>query len=527
MKRAISRWTRGMATALLACLPAAGQGAGLLPNGDFEAGFLIGWIASEERDGIADLVTAGTCFSTDDTTRITLFDNHAAILRSGPSGRRSSVGILTSEPFAAGDGVVFAALTGTREGKRIDHPVTFEVRILDADGGILASHDFQTSVVRLSAACPGEPRDGRFYVHYVDTRPFLGDFIRIQFRQNTNTGGYQPFTLIDQVIRFDRGEAPLFASKPLAVAGTSETRRGALRLDASASLDPDEGPLALTYRWQIDGEEQYRDGEYPCVADLADGEYRATVYANDGFHAVSDTLHFVVEGNGDGLGTVASSDAQEDGTEGDGNNGDGNDSDSGTGPRVTIAGCDNRVVAVGATGDAAGGDSAGSPVDGGGDDGTGSGGSDGDDGNTAPTVDLDDDDSTDGGNNFRATVTAIDTGVAVADGDLLVDDADGDSIERAVIILENPSPQGIIDVVDTLSVDEGALPAAITVDSIDADSIVLTGSASFVAYQTALAAIRFSTSSLEDKTERVIRITVNDGSSSSSPAFATLAIGDG
>jgi hypothetical protein len=300
--------------------------AGLLPNGDFESGSLIGWTATHIGDGIVDVVTAGDCFSAEDTTHVTLFGNHSALLRSGPSGSSRSVGILTSDPFPAGDGVVFATLTGTRDGGRVVRPVDFRVRILDAAGKTLVMEQFSTSVVRLKEGCPSEARDGRFYVHYFDTRAFHDQDIRIQFRQNTRSSGLQPFTLIDQVLLFERGEGPLFTSKPVAVAALSSTRRGILRLDASHSFDPDEGPLAMTYSWRIQGEHRIRVGEYPCIGDLADGTYEAILYVNDGFHALSDTLRFEVTGSR--VGTANST--------------DGGDTPT---PRVEVPGCDEEVMA--------------------------------------------------------------------------------------------------------------------------------------------------------------------------------------
>ncbi len=506
LKRRIAR-----ACALAGLVAGPATAAGLLPNGDFEAGSLIGWEAQGSRDGQVDVVTAGECFSAEDTTRISLFGRHAALLRSGESGRRSSVGILTSDPFVAGDGIVFASLTGTRDGKRVVRPVAFEVRILTEDGAVLTAQPFQTSVVRLREGCPGEPRDGRFYVHYFDTRRFLDQSIRIQFRQNTNTGGIQPFTLIDQVIRFERGEAPLFTSRPQAVAGLSRTRRDVLRLDGSSSFDPDGGPLPLDYRWQIDGEEQVRVGEYPCVADLADGDYTATLFVNDGFHAVSDSLRFSVSGN------QPLSVPTTDGNDGDGAGGDGDEADNDDGdsdddgstdaiPTVNYAGCDEETT-DGSRIDAG--------TDGGGDDGDGDDGNGGGDVvNQPPSLDLDADDSTVSGSNFTIAVAEASAGVPINDTDLSITDEEGDNILRATIILEDPQPG------DALVVDDGLRPAEIDV-SADDDSVSFFGISTAERYRLAINSVTLDLAA--GTASRTISVSVEDAGGQGN-AFATVTI---
>lgn len=493
----------------LAAMPAIAPAASLLPNGDFESGSLLGWFGAGIDGGIADIATAGTCFSGEDTTRLTMFGGHAALIRSGPGGGRGSIGALTSDPFVAGDGIVFAALTGTRDGERVVAPVHFEVRILNADGAPLTAQRFNTAVVRLADGCPGEARDGRFYVHYFDTRAFRDQQIRIQFRQGTNTGGFEPFTLIDQVIVFGRGEGPLFTSKPEAVAALSSTRRGVPRLDASHSFDPDGGPAPLTFSWQIDGENLIRLGEKPCLADLADGTYEATLFVNDGFHAVSDRLRFEITGQSIG---------------GDGQ-GDNDDSGDGNGeteavPRVEYDGCGEDTLATEFSIDQ------GTPAGGGGDNddsgGAGSGGdpaagmSGGGVDNSAPTVDLDADDSSVSGNNFQATYVIGGDPVAIADTDVAVGDADGDEIASATITLQYGADG------DSLDIDPSLLPAGIAA-AVSPTSINLSGVAAPEAYAAAIGAITFETSDPGDGS-RFITVTVNDGIDDSGFAFASIIV---
>ncbi len=494
---------------IVACGLSSAQAVDLLPNGDFEAASLIGWHASESRDGITDLVREGNCYAPEDTTHITLSGDYSAVLRSGPSGRRSSVGILTSDPFFAGDGIIFTALTGTRDGRRVKFPVQFEVRILNGDNETLTAQTFSTSVARLKQGCPSEPRDGTFYVHYIDTRKFLDQNISIQFRQNTNTSGIQPFTLIDQVIKFEKGEAPVFTGRPEPRAAISKTLRGDLRLDASHSFDPDEGPLALTYRWQIDGETKVRVGEYPCVNDLSDGEYVATLFANDGFAAVSDSIKFLVTGN-----PVA---APADDGEGD----TGND-DNDKVIQVTTEGCDGDQIDTETSVDDG---TAASPPDSGEED-SGEEDSDMDDSeedeeeNTPPTLDLDEDNSSlVWGNNY--SVEYSDPAVPIGDTDITIADEDGDNIESAIITLQNR----VVADGDMLIVDDIAVPSGITYDinvSPLSVTVSFSGSSSASSYQDAIGAVSFSNTTFNDSTSRSITVVVSDEFADSDTAFSSI-----
>ncbi|MFT5113582.1 MAG: hypothetical protein ACI8P9_002913 [Parasphingorhabdus sp.] len=465
--------------------------ADLIPNGDFETGSLIGWSAGERKDGISDLVTAGQCFSDEDTTHLTLIGNHAAILRSGPSKKRSSVGILTSDPFTAGDAIVFLSLTGVLDGVRVHPAVDFEVRLLNNLGEDLTMHKFNTSVVRLHKGCPSEPRDGTFYAHYIDTRKFLDQEIKIQFRQNTATGRSRPFTLIDEVIKFDKGEGQIFTSKPAAVAALSETRSGVARLDASHSFDPDSGPVPLTFSWQIDGEAQIRKGQFPCLADLSDGEYNATLFANDGFHVNSDFLKFQITNNPE-----ATTDGETTDTE------TANDSEANL---IVLEhnGCSIETVETETSVD----------------DGTlptdGTASTDGS--NSAPTLDLDNDDSTTGGNNFSTTFDiSVGTEVSVVDSDISIADANADNMESATVLLNSNNNE------DTLLVDEGSVPVGITVAA-SATTVSFSGSATTDDYETALQTVSFDSDSASEIT-RSISISVNDGTSDSNTAFSSIIV---
>jgi Ca2+-binding RTX toxin-like protein len=105
-----------------------------------------------------------------------------------------------------------------------------------------------------------------------------------------------------------------------------------------------------------------------------------------------------------------------------------------------------------------------------------------------------------------------------------VSDADaGDDIESATITITDSSPGDLLTV-------NLPLPAGISVDpSSTATTIILIGSASAAAYATALGQIGYSSSS-DDPTvgganpDRLITVTVNDGTDNSAPATMTMTV---
>jgi hypothetical protein len=276
-----------------ALVPAAAPAAQLLFNGDFEAGVFQGWTAGGENGGVATVAAEASCFSASDSTGLTLNGSFAALLRSNGPADRNSVGTLTSEPFAAGSGISFALLSESIDWIPTSKPVALEVRLLDGAGQLLVSHTLAgMSVVRLKAGCPSEPRNAVFSGHYIDTGAYLGQEVRLQFRQHTNVSGYGFFTLVDDVARYDAGEVALVANRPIAVAGTSPTTGGNVQLDGSGSIHP--LGLDMTYRWYIDGETVPVTGQKVSLRDYEPGAYRAVLYVDDGTHVAGDTLMFVV-----------------------------------------------------------------------------------------------------------------------------------------------------------------------------------------------------------------------------------------
>ena len=133
----------------------------------------------------------------------------------------------------------------------------------------------------------------------------------------------------------------------------------------------------------------------------------------------------------------------------------------------------------------------------------------------APRLDLDTNDSTAPGTGYAATFTENAAPVAIADLDVSVTDVDS-SIAGATVTLTNPQAGDVLSV--------GTLPAGITA-SVAGSVVTLGGVASPEAYDAALQAITFAnTSDAPDTTPRVISVVVNDGTSNSGVANATLAV---
>ena len=106
----------------------------------------------------------------------------------------------------------------------------------------------------------------------------------------------------------------------------------------------------------------------------------------------------------------------------------------------------------------------------------------------APLLDLDPNNSTSGGDDYRAEVTTDSSPVSISDTDSDIDDFDGGFITFAQINIKNQFPG------DVLSVN-GTLPFGIFASPFDPFTGILElfGYASHSAYQTAIEQIRFST----------------------------------
>ncbi|MBF0145809.1 MAG: DUF4347 domain-containing protein [Magnetococcales bacterium] len=142
-------------------------------------------------------------------------------------------------------------------------------------------------------------------------------------------------------------------------------------------------------------------------------------------------------------------------------------------------------------------------------------------GSWVPNLDLDASNTAD--NHFSATFTEGGSALNITDTDVSITDPDSATIASVTLILTN-RPDGTAE---TLSVN-GALPGGITVtDTYDnADGqMILSGVTTLANYQTALTQIQYNnTSQNPDTTNRVITLSVNDGTNSSSTAQSTLTL---
>lgn len=136
--------------------------------------------------------------------------------------------------------------------------------------------------------------------------------------------------------------------------------------------------------------------------------------------------------------------------------------------------------------------------------------------NDAPTLDLD---ASAAGTGYATSYTENGAGVAIVNTGVLVSDIDSANMASATVVITNAQAG------DALSVS-GTLPAGITASYNPATfTLTLSGSASKVAYQTALGQIRYASSSDDPgTTARSISVTVSDGALASNTAIATVAV---
>src|SRR5690606_6563385 len=120
------------------------------------------------------------------------------------------------------------------------------------------------------------------------------------------------------------------------------------------------------------------------------------------------------------------------------------------------------------------------------------------------------------GTGFTTTYTENGAAKPIADVDISITDQDSANIQGATITLTNPQVG-----------DYGnfaGMPAGITANIVGT-SIILSGSASLAAYQTAIRSLSFySTSENPDTTPRVVTVVVTDGVNSSNAATATINV---
>src|SRR6266511_1138748 len=140
--------------------------------------------------------------------------------------------------------------------------------------------------------------------------------------------------------------------------------------------------------------------------------------------------------------------------------------------------------------------------------------------NSAPTLDLDGNNSTLPGTSYHTTFTENGTPVAIADTDTLIGDPDiGSTIASATITLTNPQ---IGDLLTAILPLPGGIASAY--DPVTG-TLTLSNVASFANYETALEAIRFSAAGDNPVAgHRIIQVVVNDGIHDSQPATSLVTV---
>ncbi len=484
---------------------------GLIFDGDFESGTFQGWTPGGENGGFVTIAAKSGCYSFNDTTGITFnrdpTSNYAALLRSGSSGSTGSIAILRSDAFEAGSGITFSALSETIGG--VPNPSTLTIRILDSSDTELVSIDLDTALINLSEGCPSAKRDAAFSGHFVDTHQLSGP-IKVEFRQHTNREGLGLFTLIDNVSSLAINQLLPFTSRPVAVAGTSVTTSGTLYLDPTRSFDPDNKPSELDYSWFVDDTDNFLELDLPCINlnddnTLSAGNHIATLYVNDGMHAVADTLNFVVPESDSDSETDTETDTETDSESDSGSSGSG--SPTLTDPRNE---CDVDVTekAPGEEDD---------EEDGGGEPG---------DGVILPIIlnlDLDADNS-DSNNNAIGFVTG--NSAALLTDNVEITDAANDLVRSVSLSIISGKQSE-----DKLSLKDGFTSTVIDVDSAETTDggLVLqllsesSSDADISFFEAAIEATQFETTS-SSETNRVVLVTLIDSNGSADTASVFISV---
>lgn len=121
---------------------------------------------------------------------------------------------------------------------------------------------------------------------------------------------------------------------------------------------------------------------------------------------------------------------------------------------------------------------------------------------------------------FTTSYTEGGPAISIAAAGPTITDADDTMMESATITITNAQAGDLLTA--------GALPAGIAVDgSSTATNILLTGTASLADYQAAIQAITYSSTAADpSNVDRLIQVTVNDGTSNSNTATTTVKVYD-
>ena len=139
----------------------------------------------------------------------------------------------------------------------------------------------------------------------------------------------------------------------------------------------------------------------------------------------------------------------------------------------------------------------------------------------APTLDLDGDDSTDTGSDYRAAWT--DNGpVRISDTDFVLDDVDDSHLDSLAVTLTNLLDSGS----EILAADTTGTSIVASYDGVSG-VLTLTGSDTIANYRQVLATVTYDNGeATPNTTDRVIEVVANDGALDSLVATTTLTISD-
>jgi hypothetical protein len=281
---------------LLLCFSITASAYALLFDGGFESGTLQGWVPG--KNGTAIVVRSGSCFSDQDTQKLSIRGQYAGLLRSPNYASDGNTASLTSKHFTAGNGISFLALSQNKPASTA--PFTLNISILDQQGKLLETRSLATAQSSLSPGCPSSGSDMRFSGHFISTLAYQGKTIKLQFSQHPGTAAHGGFTLIDSVTVFLAGEAPIDSKQPLAAASVEFDAETQNRyLVAALPAHDIEQTREWEYSWYIQGESKVREYYKPCINKLVPGNYFVTLYVRNATTLTSDSLYFYIGETGD------------------------------------------------------------------------------------------------------------------------------------------------------------------------------------------------------------------------------------
>ncbi|HEX5372917.1 MAG TPA: Calx-beta domain-containing protein, partial [Aquabacterium sp.] len=140
------------------------------------------------------------------------------------------------------------------------------------------------------------------------------------------------------------------------------------------------------------------------------------------------------------------------------------------------------------------------------------------DNDAAPVIDLDGNNSSgQTGNDYQTSYSENGTPVSISDADITISDVDSTTLAGAVVRLTNPQAGDVLAL-------SSALPAGITA-TVVGGVVTLSGVASLAAYQQAINAVTFSSTSENPSTvNRRVEVTVTDGDTISQVAVTTVTV---